>query len=492
MVLGRIKDERTLREVARCLSAHNERLVAQNRQLINEVHSLKNGDPSQLALEIEKLEAQLAKHKKALFGASSEQRGQTAAAKRQEPQPGHGRREQPALPFEEIEHEADVSDETCPICNGGLEEWEGFFDESEVIDVNVRSFVRKIHKCKKYKCECGSSHLTADGPRKLIRGGRYSANFAIMVAIDKYADHLPLERQVRAMARDGLIIDSQTLWDQIKALSDLLQPVYFRMQDYVLSQSVIGADETSWRLLGTKAKSKGGKGKKWQAWVIVCPDAAFYSFEDSRSAEAAERVFKNYAGTVLTDGYQVYGSLSKRCGSIRQAFCWAHVRRKFVEIEDMHPGKCTAILDLIGELYGIEKRHKDKPPDERLKIRQRESKVVVEKIAAWVNEQSTFKRGTLGAAIKYMEKLWLGLLVFLEDPDVELDNNRSERALRGVVLGRKNHLGSRSKAGIKTTALFYTLIESAKLCGIDPREYLKSATEAALSGRAIPLPHEFG
>src|SRR5690606_29499490 len=108
---------------------------------------------------------------------------------------------------------------------------------------------------------------------KLFDGARYSINFALHVAINKYADHLPLERQVRGMKRDGLIVTSQTLWDQLERLTRLLAPAYERQKSYILSQPVIGVDETHWKLMTEKGKKQGGLGKNWQAWAICCPDA---------------------------------------------------------------------------------------------------------------------------------------------------------------------------------------------------------------------------
>src|SRR5690606_20089811 len=144
-------------------------------------------------------------------------------------------------------------------------------------------------------------------------------------------------------------------------LATLLQSAYERLKEYVLAQPVIGVDETHWKLLGEPRKKQGGKGKRWQAWAICCPDAVHYSFEDSRSAETAKQVLGDYAGIALTDGYAAYDSLKKQGGKFTQANCWAHVRRKFLEVEKQHPGKCETVLDLIGQLYEVERQARGKP-----------------------------------------------------------------------------------------------------------------------------------
>jgi transposase len=242
--------------------------------------------------------------------------------------------------------------------------------------------------------------------------------------------------------------------------------------------------------MGAKGKKDGGDGKRWQAWAIVCPEAVSYRIEDSRSIEAAERVLGSYEGTVLSDGYSAYAALRKRGARFQLAHCWAHVRRKFVEIESQYPRECGHVLDWIGKLYALEREIKDELAEKRLEERSRKSRAIVEAIGKWALETAVLPQSNLGRAIAYMGGVWEGLQVFLTNADVDLDNNRTERALRGVVVGRKNHYGSRSRRGTEVAALFYSLIESAKLSGVEPSKYLKSAADAALRGEIIPLPHE--
>jgi transposase len=493
MTLDDVEDIETLRRAAKMLESENLQMAKMITRLKRELFELKNGRPEQLKLELQiaELEEQLARRNKLLFGDKSEKSKREIKSAADKPkQTGHGRREQPELEVVEQVHVQNVEDETCELCGGGLHASKGFFEESEEIDIIERKFVIKKHRRQKYKCECGSCIKTAPGPLKLFDGARYSINFALHVAINKYADHLPLERQVRGMLRDGLTVDSQTLWDQIERLAALLAPAYGRQKLYVLSQPVIGADETHWKLMGESAKKNGGKGKRWQAWAICCADAVHYNIEDSRSAEAAKKVLEDFSGVAITDGYAVYESVKKQGGKFTLAHCWAHVRRKYIEADEQHPGKCSTVLDLIGQLYEIEAEARGKPPDEVLALRREKSKPIVLAIQKWALEAETLPESGLGRAIAYMGALWDGLRVFLDNPSVSLDNNGTERALRGIVLGRKNHYGSRSVRGTEVAALFYTLIESAKLAGVGPHTYLQAAINAALRGVEIPLPHE--
>lgn len=490
MTLDEVTDIEILRRAAKLLEAENLVMAKTILKLKRELQKLKGKRSNELRKQIADLEEQLANRNHALFGESSEKgpRGKMYGPKVR--QPGHGRREQPELDKIVETHTTHDSDTYCDLCGGEVEEWTGQFEESDEIDLIERKFVLKKHRKQKHKCGCGSCIVTAAGPRKLMNGARYSIDVAIHIAIAKYADHLPLERQVRGMKRDGLVVDSQTLWDQLSALARYLEPVYERLHQFVLAQSVIGVDETHWRLMGASSKSKGGKGKKWQVWAIICPEAVHYSFEDSRSAEAAKNVLGDLKGIAICDGYSSYEALITRGGEFVLAHCWAHVRRKFLNVEKSNAGKCAKVLDLISTLYMIESDSKEKPPDERLTIRKEQSKAIILAIQNWALDTEARPDTSLSDALNYMRNRWKGLVVFLDNIDVDLDNNKTERALRTVVLGRKNHYGSRSVRGTEVAALFYTLIESAKLSGIEPRKYLKLATDAALGGEHIPLPHE--
>jgi transposase len=476
-------DGEQLRQAAKLLERENERLVRQVLELKQKLASAEGKGTEQLELLAE-LEQQLAARNRKLFGDSSEKRGSEKQPREKPPQPGHGPREQPTLPVVEREHILDEADHVCPSCGGHLAAMTGQSEDSEEVDVLERQFVLVRHKRQKYRCSCGSCIETALGPDKLIPGGRYSTDFAVSVAIAKYADHMPLERQVRIMKRQGLVVDSQTLWDQINALARHLQPAHEALRQYALQQPCIGADETFWRLM-----EGNGDNKRWQTWAIVAPNAVSYRILDSRSAAAASEVLGDYAGTLLCDGYSAYESLKKRGGHFEIAHCWAHVRRKFVEAEEVAPAPAKEALALIGELYAAEKDCASE--DDRRRIREQHSRDIVRRIQEWALRQEALPRSPLRKAIAYMGDLWPGLLRFLDDPRLALDNNATERALRGVVIGRKNHFGSRSERGTEVAALFYSLIESAKLAGVEPDAFLRAAARQGIRGERIALPHEF-
>ncbi len=490
VTLDDIEDVEVLRRAALMLQEDNKMLVRMIRKLKKELHELKGGDPEQLRLQITGLEQQLATRNKMLFGDKSERRTGKKGARDKTPQAGHGPRPQPELPELEQVHLLDEADKVCGSCGGRLEMWGGQSEDSEEVDVIDVKYVLKKHRRQKYRCRCGACIETATGPMKLFVGARYSIAFAISVAIAKYADHLPLERQVKMMRRSGLVLGSQTLWDQLNALGHVLQPAWTALRTHVLSQPVIGVDETTWRMMGAKGKKRGGDAKKWQVWAAAAPDAVYYEIKDSRSAAAAQDLLGEYAGVIMCDDYSAYRALKKRGGHFELAHCWAHVRRKFLEAEVAHPKECAEALDLIGHLYEVERHAATGPPEERARLRDKRSRDIVKQIEKWALTVESLPGSPLRKAIEYMGGMWdQGLLRFLDDPAVPIDNNATERCLRGIVVGRKNHYGSRSLRGTEVAAVFYSLIESAKLAGVGPATYLRTATEMALRTGAVVLPH---
>ncbi|MGH8697533.1 MAG: IS66 family transposase [Burkholderiales bacterium] len=492
-----------LRQVAVLLERENDKLHTKLKTLTAELARLRGDARPAVELELEFLKELLAQRERALFGASSEQRPRPAPPSPSTPaapRHGHGPTAQPSLSAVEVVHELADADRTCPQCGGTLTEMKGQTEDAEEITVIERRFVLATHRRKKYRCACNGCVDTAPGPLRLAarpdrRGRRYAPDFAVEVAAGKYLDHLPLERQARIMAREGLTIESQTLWDQLDALASVLQPTYEALRRHVLTAPVVGADETWWRLLGSPEK------KRWWAWSVARDDAVTYTILASRSHEAARQVLNGYHGIVVADGYGAYDALARAGPGFTLAHCWAHVRRKFVEAQPHYPAPCAEVLELIGQLYGVERAAPAPAPaateevrtgalELRAGRRREESTPIVEAIRIWAYQQLVLPESSLGKAIAYMRGLWPGLTRFLTDARIPLDNNATERGLRGMVLGRKNHYGSRSQRGTEVAALFYSLIESAKLCGVEPKAYLLRATHAALaSPGTVTLPH---
>lgn len=501
-----ISDADQLKQIASLLQKENDRLHKRLEEQTRELARLKGHDGDrQLELENNKLQSQMSKLQKMLFGASSEKRkddktSSSSGSDEKKQQTGHGHSEQPELPRVSETHDLDDADKVCDLCGGVLVEWEGQEEETEEISVMERVFLIKEHKQKKYRCMCGGCIKTAEKPPRVVEGGRYSTEFAVEVGVDKYLDHMPLERQVRKMKREGLRVSSQTLWDQIWALAQVLRPVYEALLPYIFSFHVICADESIWYLL-----QKGGR-KKWFIWGASCPYAVYYRLDPNRGGKVAEAFLGEFEGTIITDGYQGYQGLVRagpngKKPNIDLSNCWSHARRKFVDCEQDYPLECKAAIDMIRELYKIESQVTDPwsvAEDERDalfemlgRLRDEHSRPITKRLKSWAKEQLALPQSNFRGAIEYLLGHWNGLTKFLDNPYIPLDTNQIERGFRGPAVGRKNHYGSKSERGTEVAAIFYSLIESAKLCGLNPKQYLLKATKAALENPGtVLLPHE--
>jgi transposase len=491
--LSRETDVHVLQQAVKLLEHENARLVAEIGKLMTEIAALKGQDPSGAQLRLQFLEHQLAVLQKKLFGESSE-RTPRSDSEEDGTKPVHKhnkRRKQNRIASITIRHELPEAERKCALCGEELLEWEGQHETSREVHVLRRAFVDCEHLQVKYRCRNGCSPKVAPPPRKLFRGARYSIGFALEVAIQKYLYHMPLARQVRQMRAEGLDVDTQTLWDQINKLATLLGPLYERILDFVLSHAVVGADETKWRMMG----DKGPEGNKtWMVWTVATERAVYYQIQDSRSTAAAKKILGGFSGTVVCDGYDVYPALARDERAMLLAFCWAHVRRKYKDIEKSFPPETEAVVKLINELFEIEcaapPGDSDAALAERARLRNERSRDVVEKIKTWAIEVRTTPGTTLADAIGYMTRHWSGLIRFLEDPRIPLSNNTTERANRNPVVGRKNHYGSRSKRGTEVAAILYSILETTRNAGVDAHAYLELAVERAQDGLPVALPHE--
>jgi transposase len=489
VVITEEKDIEHLRTKALVLLQENDRLSKKVVQLVRENLQLKGMSPAQLqqALALIDNELNKARAEPSPPSPSSERRGHApATSEPKKAKTGHGPRPQPNLEVVPVVHDLDDADKQCPTCGDTLALWEGQDDETEEVDVIERRWVVKKNIRKKYRCRCGCMEMALMPPR-LIPGGRYSNDVAVEIAAKKYIEHLPLDRQVRAMKSEGLIVDSQTLWDQISALAAKLRPAYDALRAEALNDTVLGFDETRWEVL---TKGSGSK-KSWTMWQLSTRRVVYFSIGEDHDSEAGRKFLEGFSGIALGDAAAVHKSMAKTAG-YRLAFCWSHGRRKFIGAEASEPVRAAQFLDLAQELWVIEAQAPPGPEGDELrrKLRDERSRPVVNRLKAWLTEQRFLPESDLGGAIKYMAKHWAGLEIFLNEPAVPIDNNRTERGFRGPALGRNNFYGSHSRWGTEVAAIFYSLVESAKLVGVDPKAYLKAALAAALDGRRIPLPHE--
>jgi transposase len=477
-------------------------------------------------LTIEKLKAQLARLRRERFGASSErieraiaqlelaleeaQAGQAeaTASAAQAPEPempapsadAHApeapvaerkkRRTLPAeLPRRDVVHApADV----CKAC-GGHDLRKVGESVTEVLEYIPGRFevVRHVRPaCSCRKCE---AMVQAPMPDLPIPRGMAGPGLLAHIAIAKFCDHLPLYRQAEIYARSGLDIDRGQLAEWLGHLAWLLRPLAELIAEHVMAGRVIHADDTPVPVLAPGA----GKTKTGRQWVYLrderphagsAPPAVLYRYTPDRKGEHCRAELARFVGWLHADGYAGFGRLyeieTARSEAARlqgpprvaEVACWSHARRGFF---DVYKSNGSAIakeaLDRIGALFDIERLIAGSPAERRRSVRQHMAKPRLDELAVWLDAQlqKIPGRSDLAGAIRYARSRWDALSRYLDDGRLELSNNAAENAIRPVALGRKNWLFAGSDSGGERAALFYTLIRTATLNGIEPEAYLR-------------------
>ena len=478
MDLRRETDIEQLRRVALAQQVQIEQLLRVLSSQAAELGALKGNDKElqeKLAL-VEQLTRQSEQ-----VAAQIEALGARGKKKPKKPREKFGSTEQPKLPVVEEIFKLDDADKTCPSCGGELSPMKDQYETSEMIDVVEVSYRVVSVKQQKYTCRCGGCVETAPGPERATRGSRYSLDFAVKVAIDKYLDHIPLARQERILKRHGATVTTQTLWDLLNALGRRLESASRALLARVLAEPVVGLDQTSWPRLD------GGGDKPWQMWCLTGPRAVVHRIRDDKGADTFRSLIGGYRGVIVCDALKTHEAGARGNDGIALAGCWAHVFRKFEEAAPDHP-EANLAMKWIGELYAIDTRAGDDLA-KLAELRRTESAEVIARMKTWLWNQATLKTLSIGNAAAYVIANWDRLTRFIGDARVPLDNNATERGIRGPVVGRKNHYGSKSKRGTEVAATFYSLLETAKLCGVDPARYLREAALADARGEVL-LPHD--
>ena len=402
--------------------------------------------------------------------------GAAAPAKarpKRKPLPAH-------LPRDTVEHlPAECS---CPDCGGALKKLGE--DVAEVLEYVPASFRVIRHVRPKLACASCDRIVQAAAPDRPIAKGAAGPGLLAHVLVAKYGDHLPLYRQSDIYAREGVVLDRSTLAGWVGQCSALLRPLVAALSCHVLSGAKIHADDTPVPVLAPGE----GKTKTGRLWTYLRddrpagsgePPAVWFAYSPNRRGEHPQTHLKSFQGVLQADAYGGFDALYAD-GAIREAACWAHVRRKFFDLHKAHASPVAAeALRRIGTLYAIEKGILGKPPLERQIARIAHANPVLDSLHDWLQEtlRGLSRKSALAEAIRYALKLWPALIRYAGNGLVEIDNNAAERALRTVALGRKNFLFAGSDAGGERAAAIYSLIGSAKLNGLDPEAYLRFVIE---------------
>jgi transposase len=366
----------------------------------------------------------------------------------------------------------------CPDCGGELCELGE--DVSEMLEY-VRACFQVIRQVRpKLSCQRCDRIVQAPAPSRPIARGLGGPGLLAHVLVSKYADHLPLYRQCEIYERQGIELERSTLADWVGGTSALLEPLVEALRRYVMAAGKLHADETRFPVLAPGM----GKTKTGRLWTYVRDDraagdpaapAVWYAYSADRGGEHPQRHLRTFRGALQADAYAGFDQLYED-GRIQEVACWAHVRRKFYDLEQAHRSVLAReALERIGALYAVEAEIRGRPPEERQQVRQARARPLLQSLHDWFEVSLTrlSRKSDTTVAIRYALKLWPALTRYCDDGRLEIDNNAAERALRAVTLGRKNYLFAGSDAGGERAAVIYSLIATAKLNGLDPEAYLR-------------------
>ena len=383
------------------------------------------------------------------------------------------------LPREAVVHEVSC---TCTTCGGALRRIGE--DVSEMLEFVPEQW--KVIRHVRPKYACGNCHTLAQAPAPIrpIARGMAGPGVLAHVLVAKYCDHLPLYRQSEIYARSGVEIERSTLADWVGGSAALLAPLVEILGSHVLGGAKLHADDTPVPVLSPGL----GKTKTGRLWTYVrddrphageAPPAVLFHYSPDRKGEHPRHHLTSFAGTLQADGYAGFHHLYEG-GRIREAACWAHVRRKFFDIHHANGSPIAReAIERIATLYAIEKTISGQPPDVRTAERQSRAGPLLDALKIWLHESllKLSAKSELAGAIRYATSRWPALTRYRDDGTLEIDNNAAERALRAVALGRKNYLFCGSDVGGERAAAIYSLIGSAKLNSLDPEAYLRHVIE---------------
>ena len=388
-----------------------------------------------------------------------------------------------ALPRDVIEHLAPCDAAgACVECGGTLRKLGE--DVTELLDYVPGSLRVIRHVRPKLSCRACETITQAPAPSLPIRRGRAGAGLLAHVLVAKYCDHLPLHRQAEIYAREDIDLSRSTMADMVGQSARLLRPLVDALGRHVMAGDRVHADDTVVPVLEPGL----GRTRTARLWVYVRDDrpfagldpaAVFYRYTPDRKGEHPRAHLSEFRGILQADGYAGFAKLYGG-NSIVEAACLAHARRKFWDVHEATKSPLAReALDRIGALYRIEDTIRGRPPDQRLAVRTAHTAPLITELRDWLDATRSriSGRSDLAKAIRYALSRWDALTLILRDGRACIDNSAAERAMRQVAIGRRNWTFAGSNAGGERAAAIYSLVETAKLHGLDPEAYLRHVLE---------------
>ena len=388
------------------------------------------------------------------------------------------------LPEEIVEHRLSPGEQVCTCCGEDLHEMSTEERrELKIVPatVSVVKHKRYVYACRRCDKEGTTTPIvTASMPNPVLPGSVVSPTALAHIMTQKYLDAQPLYRQEKQLERLGIKLSRQTMsnW-MIQGAERWLTPLYDKMHDLLIDHDILHADETNLQVLKENGRKATSKSYLWLYRTGGESDfpIVLYDYRTTRASKHPIKFLSGFQGYIHVDGYPGYHDIP----NVKLSGCLSHVRRKFDEAlkalpENEKDAQVAANqgLEFCNQLFAIERKLKDKTPEERHKIRHEYSFPIVEEFLDWLKQQKSkaLPKSSFGKAINYCLNQWSKLIVFLEDGRLELDNNRAERSIKPFVIGRKNWLFSNTPKGAKSSATIYSIIETAKENNLNPFAYL--------------------
>jgi transposase len=454
-----------------------------------------------LRSELEKAEGKIRDLQKRLFGRKSERSSSAEKAPgvdAKSPRPrgqqsgaaGHGRARESHLPAQVETIELDCPH--CPACGLGYADFPGT-EDSEILEIDVKPYRRVIRR-QRYRrtCQCPGTPgiLTAPPPARLIPRGKYGVSIWVHLLLSKFSYGQPTHRLLRDWSDYELTLSPGTLTGGLRTLAPLFEPLEKALLSRLQSEKRWHADETRWMVF---AEREGKIGHRWYLWVFHSESVIHFVLDPTRSAQVPiAELSDSEGGIVICDRYSGYQKLARILGTILLAFCWAHQRRDFIELANAHPdlsGWALSWVERIGELYHLNEARLAVRADpvqwaERDdRLRQAVAQMTTERATGLANPAL---KAPARKVLQSMQKHWSGLTVFVDHPEVPMDNNVAERDQRGPVVARKNFYGSGSEWAGALAARMFSLLMTMRLWGINPRTWLTAYLEACAANGGQP------
>lgn len=349
--------------------------------------------------------------------------------------------------------------------------------------------------CRKYACDC--TVRTATKPPQPIEKSTAGASLLAQVIVAKVADHLPLHRQEKIFERHGVDISRKTMGGWMARCADLLDPLYVSAKDVLFQSKVIGTDDTGVKVLDPTLPF-ARTGRIWPYCGDPGHPVILYDYTATRERAGPEKFLEGYQGYLQADAYGGYDALFKDpARGLIEVGCMAHARRYFHKaLESAQPHMGPALL-LIGQLYRVEEQARSLTAEDRLQVRQLQSRPILDKLHGYLLEIQTevLPKSPEGRAVRYTLKNWTALTRYCEDGVLEIDNNATERAIRGVAVGRNNWVFFGSDEGGKTAAVLRSFVASCQRVKVNPfawfKDVLTRIADHPINRLADLLPHNW-